>query len=190
MAELDDTDLEILDALMADARRPFSDIGDDVGLSGPAVSARVERLQEAGVVRGFTLDIDRSALDSGVPVLVELDPEDREAARRRAEESDAVESVLAAADGSLRFLVYAEPGRVHAWLDERFDGKRSVTLLDDAAWTPALAADGFALTCAECENTVGPEGEAVTLDGERYRFCCSSCRERFVDRYERFEEGA
>ncbi len=190
MAELDDTDLEILDALMADARRPFSDIGESVGLSGPAVSARVERLQEAGVVRGFTLDIDRSTLDSGVPVLVELDPADREAARKTARESDAVEGVLAAADGTLRLLVRVESGRVNAWLRERFAGSFSVTLLDDAEWTPALAADGFTLTCAECENTVGPEGEAVTLDGERYRFCCSSCRERFVDRYERFEEEA
>jgi DNA-binding Lrp family transcriptional regulator len=188
MADLDDTDLEILNALMADARRAYSDIGEEVGLSGPAVSARVERLREAGVVRGFTLDIDRSALDSGVPVLVKLDPEDREVARGTAEESDAVEGVLAAADGTLRFLLHAEPGGVHAWLDERFDGDVSVTLLDDATWTPALAADGFALTCAECENTVGPGGETVTLDGERYRFCCSSCRERFVDRYERFEE--
>ncbi|MFC6725497.1 Lrp/AsnC family transcriptional regulator, partial [Halobium palmae] len=60
MRDLDDTDREILRLLLANARRPYSDIAEHVGLSAPAVSDRVERLQELGVVRGFTLDLDRS----------------------------------------------------------------------------------------------------------------------------------
>jgi len=45
MRDLDDTDLEILSLLAEDARRPFSEIGERVGLSGPAVSDRVTRLR-------------------------------------------------------------------------------------------------------------------------------------------------
>jgi DNA-binding Lrp family transcriptional regulator len=190
MTELDDTDLAILDALAADGRRAFSDIGEEVGLSGPAVSARVERLREAGVVRRFTVDIDRSTLDDGVSVLVELDPEDRGRARETLRASGAVEHVFAAADGRLHFLLRRRSGEVGAWLADNLDGEADVTLIDDAEWTPSVGAEGFSLPCAECGNPVGPEGESETLDGERHRFCCGSCLERFVERYERFEEAA
>ena len=45
MRELDETDVQILSLLAEDARRPYSDIGETVGLSGPAVSDRVTRLR-------------------------------------------------------------------------------------------------------------------------------------------------
>jgi len=72
MREFDETDVAILRYLAEDARRPFSDIGDAVGLSGPAVSDRVTRLREAGVVNRFTVDVDRSQLHAGVPVFVQV----------------------------------------------------------------------------------------------------------------------
>jgi len=73
MHDLDETDLEILQLLMSNARRPYSDIADVVGLSAPAVSDRVARLQEMGIIQRFTLDIDRSQLRKGIPVLVTLE---------------------------------------------------------------------------------------------------------------------
>lgn len=57
---LDEIDLEIVRLLADDARRPFNDIADRVGLSPPAVSDRVDRLREQGVIQRFTIDIDRS----------------------------------------------------------------------------------------------------------------------------------
>lgn len=73
MRDLDETDMEILSLLAENARRPFSAIGEENGLSGPAVSDRVTRLQEAGVINHFTIDVDRSQLKAGVPVLIQLD---------------------------------------------------------------------------------------------------------------------
>lgn len=72
MHDLDETDLEILELLMSDARRPWRDIAEIVDLSAPAVSDRVARLQEMGILRRFTLDVDRSQLREGVPVLLSL----------------------------------------------------------------------------------------------------------------------
>ncbi|MDX1745754.1 MAG: Lrp/AsnC family transcriptional regulator, partial [Halobacteriales archaeon] len=73
MRDLDETDLEILQLLLSNARRPYSDIADAVGLSAPAVSDRVAKLQETGIIQRFTLDIDRSQLRKGIPVLVSLE---------------------------------------------------------------------------------------------------------------------
>ncbi len=71
--DLDEIDLEIIRLLADDARRPFSDIADRVGLSPPAVSERVERLQEQEIIRQFTVDIDRLKLQSRTPVIIELE---------------------------------------------------------------------------------------------------------------------
>lgn len=51
MHDLDATDLEILELLMSDARRPWSDIAEIVDLTPPAVSDSVARLQEVALLK-------------------------------------------------------------------------------------------------------------------------------------------
>jgi len=195
MRDLDDIDLEILSLLAADARRPFSEIGERVDLSGPAVSDRVTRLEESGVINGFTLDLDRTKLRAGVPVLidVELPPASIDAARERLRDADAVEHVFLTADGEIRFYARVEGRTVREWVAGLFDGVAvddyAVTLVDDVEWTPSVEGVEFALTCAECSNTVDSEGETARIDGDVYHFCCSSCLSRFENRYRRLEDG-
>jgi DNA-binding Lrp family transcriptional regulator len=188
--ELDETDLAILSLLVEDARRPFSAIGDEVGLSGPAVSDRVTRLRESGVVERFTVQIDRSTLRGGVPVFVRVEaPDDVEALRTRLRDADGVEHVFVTADGGVWFYGRAEGRHVRRWAERLVDAAPyTVTLVDEAQWTPSLEGTEFALACAECGNTVDSEGESVRLDGEVYHFCCVSCRTRFEERYDRFAE--
>lgn len=107
MHEPDETDLAILELLMSDARRPWSEIAEIVDLSPPAVSDRVARLQEMGVIRRFTLDVDRSQLREGVPVLLTLEvaADTVDAVRESLLETDAVEYVFTTAENDL--LCYA-----------------------------------------------------------------------------------
>lgn len=62
MDRLDETDERILTELAENARATYAEIGDRVNLSAPAVKRRVDRMVEAGVIRGFTTVIDRNAL--------------------------------------------------------------------------------------------------------------------------------
>ncbi|KUH81494.1 MULTISPECIES: Lrp/AsnC family transcriptional regulator [unclassified Mycobacterium] len=62
MDRLDDTDEQILAALINDARATYADIGERVNLSAPAVKRRIDRMLDYGVIRGFTTVVDRSAL--------------------------------------------------------------------------------------------------------------------------------
>ncbi|MFC6764945.1 AsnC family transcriptional regulator [Natrinema soli] len=195
MRDLDETDMEILRLLGDDARRPYSEIAERVGLSGPAVSDRVDRLEEAGVIEGFTVDIDQSQLRAGIPVFVRATvPQSAvDDCRAAIADADAVEHIFVTADGELWFYARAQVRQVREWLDGLLpdaDGvDYAVTLLDDAEWTPSLDGTSFALTCAECGNTVDSEGESTRIDGEVYHFCCPSCSNRFEGRYERLEEG-
>lgn len=57
-APLDATDQAIVERLRLDGRATFGAIGEQVGLSASAVARRVARLENAGVIRGYTAIVD------------------------------------------------------------------------------------------------------------------------------------
>ncbi|WP_232688759.1 AsnC family transcriptional regulator [Halobacterium zhouii] len=195
MAELDETDRRILELLAADARRPYSDIADDVGLSAPAVSERVSKLRGSGIINRFTVDVDHSALRGGSQVLVTLSPTpgDEDAVRESVSAADAVEHVFVTASGDVVCVANVPVENVRSWVTDVVDrdvlGSYDVEVLAESAWNPSVGND-IALACAECGNTVTNEGETAEVGGERHHFCCSSCRARFEERYERHESAA
>ena len=194
MAALDETDIEILRLLSRDARRPYTEIAEEVDLSGPAVADRIERLQDAGIINRFTVDIDRTQLGAEAQLFVQLDPgASFDRLRSRLDESDAVEHVMVTAEGELWFNARVAPHKVHSWMrrlsEPAADAEYTVTLIDEIEWQPSLEGTDFALTCAECGNTVDSEGESERIDGQLYHFCCSTCRDQFEDRFDRLREG-
>jgi Lrp/AsnC family leucine-responsive transcriptional regulator len=70
--ELDGIDTEIVDLLVKDGRRTLSDIGKAVGLSAPAVKRRLDRLEEDGVILGYTALLDHSKLGRPIEAFTEL----------------------------------------------------------------------------------------------------------------------
>lgn len=52
---MDDTDHALLAELRRDARLPISDLAARLGVSRATIRARIERLQTAGTIRGFTV---------------------------------------------------------------------------------------------------------------------------------------
>lgn len=63
---LDAVDARILKALAEDARISVADIARVVGLSGPSVSERIRRLEEGGVIDGYTVRLNASGI--GLPI--------------------------------------------------------------------------------------------------------------------------
>ncbi|MGL5642854.1 MAG: Lrp/AsnC family transcriptional regulator [Paraclostridium sp.] len=50
---MDVTDCKIIELLQADGRISMKDLGKIVGLTSPAVSERVKRLEESGIIQGY-----------------------------------------------------------------------------------------------------------------------------------------
>ena len=195
MHALDETDLEILRLLVEDARRPYREIAESVDLSAPAVSDRVARLKEQGIVRRFTVDVDRRQLREGTPVLVTLSvaPDAVPGVKDAIGELDAVEHLFVTVDDVVLFHANA-PEDVGAWLDRLLvtDGIRDVdvSLLSETHWSPSIGATDFATVCDECGNTVTSEGVTARVGGDVKQFCCPSCESRYVERYEKLSAGA
>jgi Lrp/AsnC family transcriptional regulator for asnA, asnC and gidA len=60
---LDDTDLKILDIIINNARIPFKDVADEVGISRAAVHQRVSRMIELEVIVGSGYNINPRKVD-------------------------------------------------------------------------------------------------------------------------------
>src|SRR6201984_1155468 len=69
---LDEIDARIVTALIRDARASYTVIGDEVGLSAPAVKRRVDRLRASGAITGFSARVDPAALGWTTEAYVEL----------------------------------------------------------------------------------------------------------------------
>jgi Lrp/AsnC family transcriptional regulator, leucine-responsive regulatory protein len=64
---LDERNRALLRLLRADPRLPLSVLARRVGMSAPAVRERLQRMEEAQIIRGYRLEIDPAAL--GYPIL-------------------------------------------------------------------------------------------------------------------------
>jgi len=69
---MDTLDRKILSALQANARASLQEIGAAVGLSASPCWARIKKLEEAGVIEGYTVRLNPLALGLGDTVLVQV----------------------------------------------------------------------------------------------------------------------
>lgn len=70
----DSINIHILRELQQDPRLTMTALGRRVGLSSPAVTERVRRLEEAGVIRGYHIDINPTALGLPIAAYVRIRP--------------------------------------------------------------------------------------------------------------------
>ena len=93
---MDDIDRRIVALLRENARRSFKDIGDDVHLTAPAVKRRVDRLEAAGVIRGYAAVIDVTRFGSGFEAIAEVYCADKTVPRDVLRAVEAIPEVVSA----------------------------------------------------------------------------------------------
>ena len=114
MIELDGFDLKILAALQKDGRITNVALAEAVALSPSQCARRLQRLEEAGAVRGYGAFLDAAALGLGITALVTVTLEKharanikefREIVSRRAE---IVECLAITGDGDFQLRIVAK----------------------------------------------------------------------------------
>jgi len=71
---LDELDRRMIEILVGDARISLKELARRVDLSSPSVSERLRRLEERGVIRSFTVDIDPNAMGYALQAIVRIRP--------------------------------------------------------------------------------------------------------------------
>lgn len=71
--QLDKIDLMILQNLSENARTPLKNIAKAVGLSSPAVSARIARMEKKKIIEGYRVNINPELLGYSVKAFIMID---------------------------------------------------------------------------------------------------------------------
>ncbi|TWT08518.1 Lrp/AsnC family transcriptional regulator [Planococcus sp. CPCC 101016] len=69
---LDQTDLRILDELSKNSRITMKELSERVHLSSPATSARVEKLEIAGIIEGYTIKVNQTKMGYFVHAMINI----------------------------------------------------------------------------------------------------------------------
>ena len=72
---MDNIDRRILTILQENARTPLKAIAEQVFLSSPAVSARIERLEQAGYITGYQAQLSCAAMGYQIKAFINLEVE-------------------------------------------------------------------------------------------------------------------
>ncbi len=68
--EIDNVDLKILEVLIKNAKKPYTEVAKQVYVSGGTVHVRMKKLEEIGIVKGTTLQIDYAKLGFDVTAFI------------------------------------------------------------------------------------------------------------------------
>lgn len=190
--DLDDTDLKIIGLLAENARRSFREIAEQVDLSAPAVSDRIDRLHDQGIIRRFTVDLDRTQIHGRTPILVELQavPAHVESVFETVRSLDGIEHAFMTVDGRIVAHGTAPEYDPGGWLRSTLEMDHlrdlSVDLIDRYEWQMDVDDTAFRLSCVVCGNAVRDDGITVEIDGDTKAFCCPSCRSNYEDRLDTY----
>lgn len=72
--EIDLVNRRVLEELQRDPRLTMSELGRRIGMSSPAVTERVRRLEEAGVICGYRLELNPAALGLPITAYIRIRP--------------------------------------------------------------------------------------------------------------------
>lgn len=71
---LDDVNVRLLKELQQEPRLTMSELGRRVAMSAPAVTERVRRMEEAGIILGYRLDINPVPLGLPITIYIRVRP--------------------------------------------------------------------------------------------------------------------
>ena len=73
---MEDVDRKIVEHLVEDGRMSYTDLGKALAMSTSAVHQRVRRLEQRGVLRGYTAKVDHALLGTALTAFISITPLD------------------------------------------------------------------------------------------------------------------
>lgn len=191
--KLDTVDLAILRILQEDSRSSILDIAKATGVSRPTVKARIERLKQAGIVKKFTVIVDRDAILENILLIVRMKAEGLEevaSALRGMEEVLEVYEIMGERNLACKAAV-RNMGELKA-LMERI-GRLAVRDLEPSVVLRTYKEEyetrigpeiGISMDCEYCGKEIHGDPVKFTIHNQEHYFCCNTCLKGFRRRLE------
>ncbi|MFQ6075924.1 MAG: Lrp/AsnC ligand binding domain-containing protein [Candidatus Bathyarchaeia archaeon] len=197
-AEIDETDVYILRALLEDGRSPYSKIARSLVISTPTVQARIRRMMEMGLIKKFAPIIDADRLSDNITVLITADADFHDIDRvcETLSDYDEVREVYLTSGehnlimkvvvGDMRELYEFQQQKLSK-IDEvkpysSFIVTKTVKEEQRARLEPGM---GIKLRCETCKAEIKGKPIVLRIDDRPHFFCCKLCAGAFKKRFKK-----
>ncbi len=191
--KLDRKDVEILRFLQRDGRAQLKDIARSVSLSIPAVKARIRRLKELGVIRGFSvIIIDANRIAEKVRAIVSCRASPEHLSRLRSELAELEEvRALYVTVGRYNLVLIVEFRNMESLASFIYGRLRDVSEIDTLVVSETdkevggglvYPEDVVRLRCDFCHSLIVERPVVEVIDGGKYYFSSIECAEAFKQR--------
>ena len=111
---MDGKDMKILNILMKDGRKPYTEIAKELGTSESSIRKRVRKMEDEGIIKGYKVEVEPSKIGYNVVALTGFDtnPEDFLTVANKLCEFDEVKKVwTSTGDHMIMTEIWARDGR-------------------------------------------------------------------------------
>jgi len=139
--KIDERDRQILSLLLENGRIPLKEIGKKLGISDVAVKKRIDKLEKAGIIKGYTANIDPKALGFSIISLtgVDVEPSDLIRLARILSSKEYVKSAwITAGDHSIMLEIWARDSEEMERIIKEIEGMQGVNRVCPAVVTQKL----------------------------------------------------
>ncbi len=195
--KLDEVEMKILIELQKDGRLSRRILADRVDVTTPTVSSKIEKLENMGIIEGFTVEIDHKKMGFQkyffkVEIVGNSEEEIKEIfggseLLRKLEKLEGggylvtlFVNEFSELDKATEYLEKAEGVKIsEVWRAQEHESKNPKILLDENV--------PLDISCYYCNKPIKGEPEKWKKDGKEHYFCCPSCEEKYEEKYERLQ---
>lgn len=190
--KLDAIDLKILQALHRDSRISISDMAGQLGMSRPTIKARINKMEKAGVIKRFTIVVDRDAVAENLVLLIRMKAKNPMALKSLQEIEEISEAYQTSGNKNIvcKAIVQSKAGieklleKIGKLEVEEVEAEIVLKTLKDEYEVEIGPEIGVTLKCEYCGNTISGTPFKFKLHNRERYFCCPICLKNFRKKVE------
>jgi DNA-binding Lrp family transcriptional regulator len=192
----DEIDARILGALMEDGRASRRQIARRTSLTTPTVSARMDRMTKAGVIKKFVPILSPGSVDRGMAAMISLKVRSSSAERLANDlaKLPEVESLYTTTGQGMTVKVALDDvAGLQAFLNRSLLARPGVSVASSQIITSVVKEEPASvlpasltmnLRCDYCHEEVSrARPYTIATRSSRYYFCCKTCRNAYLDKF-------
>ncbi len=195
--QLDDIDIQILEILQKDGRISFRELGRKIGVSTPTVSSKVSRLEDIGVIRGYSAIVDSNMLrEISLILVIKSKPSDIEIIADQLKEKEEIRGIRITTNSEIHIeATVMDMVEMNDFLGELekineitgYHCSAVVRTIKDEKRARITKGLSVALICGYCKRPMKDEPVKLKLAGKEHYMCCDICAEHYKEKYEKLK---